>query len=385
MRAKSGEFFGTYGGIVVSNVDSLKIGRVKVRVPLVHGVKESAGGLVSDSDLPWAWPAGLPAGAKPESGAISWLPNNGDSVWVRFLDGELDKPIWEWGNQTISQPKNFTLAPNSYESDGSATRRAALTRFEHLVELVPGGVSLKTKNNYQVLLADSDKLKGAALLRTGKGQMLHLDDLANNSVLYGQNIVLKAATFQQIQVTNGWSEKVDEDGNQALNCPGDSAANINGDGIVKIDGTFTMLIGNFILTVQENSLTIEDGAGTTLSLDGDGSAGIVTENAAVALNSDGSVQVSSGDVSVALDGDKDKATITANQVSINGQSIALGQGASEPAVLGNQLFAFLTEFIIWASTHTHSNGNEGSPTGAPIIPPAPVVQAEICSESTNVI
>src|SRR3546814_4627799 len=44
------------------------------------------------------------------------LPEPGDHVWVRFLDGQPEKPIWEWGMQTITDAKNLNL--HHYELAG---------------------------------------------------------------------------------------------------------------------------------------------------------------------------------------------------------------------------------------------------------------------------
>ena len=87
------EYFATYAGYVEDNKDPDNIGRLKVRVPTVYGPADSQKNTISTADLPWALPAGLPAGGSPDSGAIQWLPEPGDHVYVRFLDGEPEKPI----------------------------------------------------------------------------------------------------------------------------------------------------------------------------------------------------------------------------------------------------------------------------------------------------
>ena len=91
----------TYAGTVESNLDPLKLGRLKVRVPHVYGTTASGVGYIGVNDLPWALPAGMAAGGSANSGGFSQLPEKGDHVWVRFLDGEPEKPVWEWGMQTM--------------------------------------------------------------------------------------------------------------------------------------------------------------------------------------------------------------------------------------------------------------------------------------------
>src|SRR3546814_1473831 len=97
---------GTYGGIVEKVNDPEKLGRVKVRVPHVYGATGGGTGFIGTNDIPWALPAGMPAGGSSNSGGFSHLPEPGDHVWVRFLDGQPEKPIREWGMQTITDAKD---------------------------------------------------------------------------------------------------------------------------------------------------------------------------------------------------------------------------------------------------------------------------------------
>lgn len=146
-------FFGIYSGLVVSTEDSLQLGRVKVRVPLVHGFEGNPSGLVIDNDLPWALPMGLPAGGSHDSGGISWIPVVGDQVWVQFLDGELEKPLWQWGNQNAKQAKVFTPPLHKYKK-AAAALRAALARFGHWIEFLPGGLDFWTAKNWHFTILD---------------------------------------------------------------------------------------------------------------------------------------------------------------------------------------------------------------------------------------
>ena len=79
--------FGTYLGFVEEVRDPDKLGRIKARVPSAYGFSSGPGGSIGTEDIPWAIPAGLAAGGSDASGGISWLPEPGDQVFVRFLDG----------------------------------------------------------------------------------------------------------------------------------------------------------------------------------------------------------------------------------------------------------------------------------------------------------
>jgi len=77
----SARFFGKYRGVVLSNVDPERMGRVRVQVPDVFGAAGS--GLA----MPCV-PCNLP---KKVGGA---LPKIGATVWIEFEQGDASRPIW---------------------------------------------------------------------------------------------------------------------------------------------------------------------------------------------------------------------------------------------------------------------------------------------------
>jgi uncharacterized protein involved in type VI secretion and phage assembly len=75
------KFYGKYRGIVLNNVDPMKMGRLKVQVPDVAGLSPSS----------WAMPCVPIAGI--QNGMVA-LPIIGSGVWIEFEQGDLDHPIW---------------------------------------------------------------------------------------------------------------------------------------------------------------------------------------------------------------------------------------------------------------------------------------------------
>lgn len=71
--------------------------------------------------------------------------------------------------------------------------------------------------------------------------------------------------------------------------------------------------------------------------------------------------VTKGKADVTADGD---VTVGANQINLNGDATSLVTYTE----LNNALTAATTGLLDQLNRHTHSNGNEGSPTGAPIAP-----------------
>jgi len=92
-----GKYYGMYRGKVLETDeeadDGMKLGRLKVIVPLVHGDNASA------DKLPWAWPVfpvGVSRGEKGEHCFISIPPKN-SWVVVAFEGGDVNSPMWFGG------------------------------------------------------------------------------------------------------------------------------------------------------------------------------------------------------------------------------------------------------------------------------------------------
>lgn len=191
--------FGTYSGVIESTKDPEKRGRMKVRVPVVYGPAE---GSIPTSDLPWALPSGLPSGGSSGSGGIDWLPEIGDQVWVRFLDGEPEKPVWEWALQNSKQAKDYPF--RSYEGS-TPNRHALLSRYGQSMEISEAGITLVTSKGYSIQLIDSGKgpLTGSLEMQTGKAYYFKMMDDTDQLAFY-------------VKYVNGTYNELHHQGNQAV-------------------------------------------------------------------------------------------------------------------------------------------------------------------------
>jgi hypothetical protein len=324
----SGNLFGTYGGTVENNQDPLKMGRLKVRVPHVYGASSTGGGWIGTNDLPWALPAGQPAGQTSNSGGLSSIPVPGDLVWVRFLDGEPEKPLWEWGAQT----QKPALKLHSYGSDASPDR-LILTRYGHSVEITATHVNLTTKEGQQVLLQTSkSEAGGAAAIQTPKGQKLVLNDLNKTAVLQALDTAVVSAS------------------SVIANAPTST--------LVKT-GRFTLMVGSALVTIQDDTILIATGTGATINVDDEGN---------VALNSGTGTSVSLEDSVLQLGTpDGTGIVIEDGKISINATNAVMNTAAFSVGVqLGYPVLMLTPQMLTWLIGHTHTNGNNGSPTGPPI-------------------
>jgi len=76
-------YFGFFKGRIEDNVDPRNLGRLKVRVPEIHGPEVQ----IPNDQLPWARPA--------FKGQYAYdVPDPDGVVWVGFEHGLADKPVW---------------------------------------------------------------------------------------------------------------------------------------------------------------------------------------------------------------------------------------------------------------------------------------------------
>jgi hypothetical protein len=327
---------GIYLGVVEKVGDPEKLGRIKVRVPTVYGIQGDQIGAVTVDNLPWALPMGLPAGGTNASGGLSMLPEVGDQVAVQFLDGEPEKPVWQWLMQTQDQAK--TLKLHQYEDVGGtagSAARAILTRNGHSLEIRPEKVTLTTAEGQQVLLQTSQSAAGgAAALQTPKGQSVTANDLS-------QSIVIQAL---DAAIVSG--KKV------ILNAPTST--------LVKTE-RLTLMAGTSMISVQGGTILVTTASGATLVIDEDGNVSLSSADGSALSLETGKVQLSeaTGTGSIVLE--PGKVSINAPQFVVNSAAFSVGTAMGWPVLL------LSPQMLAWLIGHTHTNGDMGSPTGPPIV------------------
>ncbi len=95
------KYYGKYKGVVVDNQDPENLGRVRVRVPSVLGAAVTR----------WALPV-VPYGGLGDQGMF-FVPDSGARVWVEFVEGEIDEPIWTgcFWTATGAPPAEASVSP----------------------------------------------------------------------------------------------------------------------------------------------------------------------------------------------------------------------------------------------------------------------------------
>lgn len=326
-----GSLFGIYGGLVEENRDPEALGRLKVRVPAVFGMADE----IPTDKLPWALPRGVPFGNSQDSGGFSWLPAVGDTVWVSFLDGEPEKPLWEWGMAPRQTRNNIKLHQYS-ETQNGVPKRAIISRYGHSLELTPDKVTLTTKEGYQLVLSASNSDAGGEVaIHTPKGQLLRLNDATGTMVIQSLDMAVVSAA------------------SVALNAPTST--------LVKT-GRFTLMCGSTALAInQDGTISLTTSTGATLLIDESGNIAINSAGgASLAIEND---RVQLGEAGgTGLVAESGKLSVHAPQCVLNTSAFAVGTGAKYSVLLMTPMA------MTWFMSHTHGNGNNGSPTGVPIMP-----------------
>ncbi len=128
--------------------------------------------------------------------------------------------------------------------------------------------------------------------------------------------------------------------------------------------TIVEAVHKHVITLDKDGIKITDGANKhEILLDNSGMC--LTDGA----NSGNKVTMDSSGAKVE-DKNGNVVEMAGGGVIIKSNAVKIGSsGAAEPLVLGTQLDTALKTFVTQLKTHTHSNGNMGSPTGPPTPPP----------------
>ncbi len=136
------KFFGKYRGMVVNNMDPMKLGRVQVQVPDVTSLTPGT----------WAMPC-FPVTGK-QMGFWS-LPQVGTGIFVEFEQGNPDFPIWSgcWYGSAADVP-----------SQALATQPPLSSFF------------VQTAAGHVLVLSDMPGPSGGILLKTANGAMIAINE-----------------------------------------------------------------------------------------------------------------------------------------------------------------------------------------------------------------
>lgn len=152
------KLYGFYRGVVESNDDPLKTGRVRVRIHGVHSeqtIKSELDGIPVD-ELPWAEPV-LPSYEGSISGFGIWsVPRQGSHVMVFFMNGNVFRPMYfgsmpgiPESQKSYDSNENVNKSVGFKDPDGvyPLSSRLSESDVERLARGVKEGTVAITKDN----------------------------------------------------------------------------------------------------------------------------------------------------------------------------------------------------------------------------------------------
>jgi uncharacterized protein involved in type VI secretion and phage assembly len=193
-----------YFGIVVNSNDPERLGRVKVRIPCLHGTVPYEAIYLSDDDLPWAR-SGIFNAAGNDMGQFI-VPPKGARVFVTFEYNNSSNPIYFGGIPTkIGKTKDYNDNPNIYDGKN--------------VEV-----------NTDDYITDLDNTAMQVLYKSLKGSTILINDKDGQ-----ESIKIIDASGQIIEMKNDTGNTLDRRGNKELTGTSGSSINIKTEGTINLD------------------------------------------------------------------------------------------------------------------------------------------------------
>ncbi|HEU4578339.1 MAG TPA: phage baseplate assembly protein V [Polyangiaceae bacterium] len=158
------KYFGKYRGFVEDRDDPDQLGRLKLRVPSV----------LEGAVTGWAWPASPFAGA---GRGFLFLPQKDDIVWVEFIEGELEHPVWSGGGW--AKPGGTSEIPEDAKAN------------------YPDTAVLRTKFGLVIVMDDASGNE-KIVIRAKNGCEVTLDPNAGQVTVKAQKVVIQDSG-QQLQ------------------------------------------------------------------------------------------------------------------------------------------------------------------------------------------
>ena len=175
-----------YMAVVVDTNDIENLGRIKARIPAIHGVTSAEACYLPDNDIPWARPA-IFAGAGNDMGQFI-VPTKGSIVFMTFEFDDFSKPIYFGGVPMLysGTPKTYNDNAQIYSGDN---------------------IKITTKDR----ITDMEQYCSSAkqvIYKSLKGSTIYIDDKDG-----GECITIIDAAGQQIIMENNNNKPLDRRGN----------------------------------------------------------------------------------------------------------------------------------------------------------------------------
>ena len=163
--------FGVYKGRVEYNQDPLNLGRLKIRIPFIHGEYNDT----PLDKIAWAWPAFPPESFK--------IPEVGDYVWVMFEGGDPHHPVYfgQW-YPIHRDPELYGYAKGRRDPENKEDEW--YPRDDRVYSSPKGYEKVGPTYPPEVhLAADQDIARERVVVRTPKGANVYISDQDDHEIV----------------------------------------------------------------------------------------------------------------------------------------------------------------------------------------------------------
>lgn len=191
-----------YRAYVIDNNDVDKLGKVKVRIPVLHGFTSKNPNFVDSNALPWASPAIFPSGGN-DSGAFL-VPNVGDTVYVTFEADSPKLPIYFGGIPSKIGDKEKRISSVNINKNESYT----YNDDDYIKDMVNGTerVIYKSLKGATIIIDDYDSSEYIKIIDQA-GQEVTLENFRDDSLNRRGN-KLGLSSRSKMTLTNNQGDKV---------------------------------------------------------------------------------------------------------------------------------------------------------------------------------
>ena len=319
-----------YVGIVEDTNDPRGLGRIKVRIPALHGTNGNQSYYMPTKQIPWASPALLNGGTNDMGQYI--IPVKGSQVMVTFELNSFNKPVYMGTVPSNTSGRTKYYNDNDAIYSGSSVDINTNDRIRDLSVSSSTAVGAKPKTDREKMTTGK-----TVLYKSLKGATVMIDDADG-----AENIVFMDASGQRLQLGNNSGSALPRRGSRTKPSSGASTymslTNGQGDEVTITKGSINIKTkGKEEIDLSDGEITITNSEGDTFSLK-EGEVNIETSNGeSISLN-DGKVIIGNNDGTISLDGQKASISNGTGSITLDGSNASITNGSSTLNLTGSGIY-----------------------------------------------
>lgn len=330
-----------YTGIVEDTNDPRGMGRIKVRIPALHGTNPSQSYYLPTKQIPWATPACLTGGSNDMGQYI--VPTKGCQVMVSFQCNSFSYPVYfgTLPSQTNGIAKNYN--DNSSIFGGENIEILSDDRIKDLNN--SSSTAVKSSNK---TLRDKNTTGKTVVYKSLKGATIMIDDEDG-----AENIQFMDASGQTLILGNNSGSTLPRRGSSTT--PSKNAktymalSNNQGDEVYITKGKVIIKTGNGeTINLDKGKIQILNSNKDTISME-NGKLNMKTSSGKELSLSENNINIKSNDSSILLEDNKINMSNGASTFKLDGNNVSMSNGQGTMSISGSVLYS--NGHRVWDDTY----------------------------------